>query len=128
MVASSSAALPASVRRSGYLLKDRVSDVREFVDAVNRVANGGSAVDAAVVSQLVSGRRADDPIADLTPREQEVLQLMAEGLSNSGIASRLVVTEHAVEKHIRSILQKLHIDADSDGHRRVRAVLAYLNR
>jgi DNA-binding NarL/FixJ family response regulator len=112
--------------RTGYLLKDRVAAVADFVDAVRRVAEGGSAVDPAVVSQLVGMHRDNDPLADLTPREREVLELMAEGRSNSGIAAQLVVTDHAVEKHIRSILQKLAIDSDRDDHRRVLAVLTFL--
>ncbi len=111
---------------TGYLLKDRVSAVADFIDAVRRVATGGSAVDPAVVAQLVGLHRDNDPLAELTPREREVLELMAEGRSNSGIAARLVVTEHAVEKHIRSILQKLVIDTDRDDHRRVLAVLTFL--
>jgi DNA-binding NarL/FixJ family response regulator len=110
----------------GYLLKDRVSDVHEFAAAVRRVAEGGSALDPSVVSQLVGRRRGDDPLADLTPREREVLGLMAEGRSNSGIAERLVVTERAVEKHVTSIFAKLRLPACSEDHRRVLAVLAYL--
>lgn len=118
--------LSDGTERTGYLLKDRVSAVADFVDAVRRVAEGGSAVDPAVVSQLVGMHRDNDPLADLTPREREVLELMAEGRSNSGIAAQLVVTDHAVEKHIRSILQKLAIDSDRDDHRRVLAVLTFL--
>ncbi len=110
----------------GYLLKDRVSDVKEFAAAVRRVAEGGSALDPTVVSQLVGRRRADDPLAALTPREREVLELMAEGRSNSGIAERLVVTERAVEKHVTSIFGKLRLPAAPEDHRRVLAVLAYL--
>ncbi len=109
-----------------YLLKDRVSDVGEFVAAVRRVGEGGSALDPSVVSQLVGRRRSDDPLAELTPREREVLGLMAEGRSNSGIAERLVVTERAVEKHVTSIFQKLRLPAASEDHRRVLAVLTYL--
>jgi DNA-binding CsgD family transcriptional regulator len=112
--------LADSVESVGYLLKDRVSDVNEFRASVRRVAEGGSAIDRAVVAQLVGRHRDDDPIADLTPREREVLELMAEGRSNHGIATKLVVTEHVVEKHIRNIFQKLHIP---DDHRRVLAVL-----
>ena len=118
--------LADGTERMGYLLKDRVSAVTEFVDAVRRVAEGGSAVDPAVVAQLVGMHRDNDPLAELTPREREVLELMAEGRSNSGIAARLFVTEHAVEKHIRSILRKLAIDADRADHRRVLAVLTFL--
>jgi DNA-binding NarL/FixJ family response regulator/class 3 adenylate cyclase len=110
----------------GYLLKDRVSDVKEFAAAVRRVAEGGSALDPAVVSQLVGRRRKDDPIAGLTPREREVLELMAEGRSNQGIAERLVVTERAVEKHVTSIFGKLRLASAPEDHRRVLAVLAYL--
>jgi DNA-binding NarL/FixJ family response regulator/class 3 adenylate cyclase len=110
----------------GYLLKDRVSDIEEFASAVRRVGQGGSALDPAVVSQLVGRRRRDDPLADLTQREREVLELMAEGRSNTGIAERLVVTERAVEKHVTSIFQKLGLPQASEDHRRVLAVLTYL--
>jgi DNA-binding NarL/FixJ family response regulator/class 3 adenylate cyclase len=110
----------------GYLLKDRVADVDEFVGAVRRVAEGGSALDPDVVSMLVGRRRSDDPLAALTPREREVLDLMAEGRSNQAIAEKLVVTERAVEKHVTSILGKLRLPASRDDHRRVLAVLAYL--
>jgi len=109
----------------GYLLKDRVFDVADFVAAVRRVGQGGSALDPAVVSQLV-GRRGDDPLSELTPREREVLGLMAEGRSNKGIGERLVVTERAVEKHVGSILTKLRLPAAPEDHRRVLAVLAFL--
>jgi DNA-binding NarL/FixJ family response regulator len=109
------------------LLKDRVSDVNEFADAVRRVGEGGSALDPTIVSQLVGRRRRDDPIDQLTPREREVLGLMAEGRSNSGIAEQLVVTERAVEKHVTSIFSKLRLPAASEDHRRVLAVLAYLH-
>jgi DNA-binding NarL/FixJ family response regulator/class 3 adenylate cyclase len=118
--------LSESAEGVGYLLKDRVADVPEFVAAVKRVGEGGSALDPSVVSQLVGRRRQDDPIGQLTPREREVLELMAEGLSNSAIADRLVVTERAVEKHVTSIFGKLRLGADSESHRRVLAVLAYL--
>jgi DNA-binding NarL/FixJ family response regulator/class 3 adenylate cyclase len=118
--------LSESAEGVGYLLKDRVADIPEFVAAVKRVGEGGSALDPSVVSQLVGRRRQDDPISQLTPREREVLELMAEGLSNSAIAERLVVTERAVEKHVTSIFGKLRLGADSDSHRRVLAVLAFL--
>jgi DNA-binding NarL/FixJ family response regulator/class 3 adenylate cyclase len=111
---------------TGYLLKDRVANVAEFTDAVRRVAGGGSALDPAVVAQLVGRRRADDPLAELTAREREVLELMAEGLSNHGIAARLVVTERAVEKHVTNIFAKLGLSATPQDHRRVRAVLTLL--
>ena len=110
----------------GYLLKDRVSDIEEFASAVRRVAQGGSALDPAVVSQLVGRRRRDDPLAELTVREREVLELMAEGRSNTGIAERMVVTERAVEKHVTSIFQKLGLPQAQEDHRRVLAVLKYL--
>ena len=110
----------------GYLLKDRVADVSALTDALNRVAAGGSALDPEVVSQILGRRRDEDPLAELTPREREVLGLMAEGRSNSGIASKLVVTERAVEKHVTSIFSKLDLPTDQDGHRRILAVLAFL--
>ncbi len=110
----------------GYLLKDRVSDVDEFAAAVRRVAEGGSALDPAVVSQLVGRRRRDDPIDELTPREREVLGLMAEGRSNQAIAESLVITLRAVEKHVTSIFSKLRLTASAEDHRRVLAVLTYL--
>jgi DNA-binding NarL/FixJ family response regulator len=111
----------------GYLLKDRVSDLAELADAVRRVGTGGSALDPDVVAQLV-GRKRDGPdlLDDLTDREREVLGLMAEGRSNRAIAERLVITERTVEKHVKSILQKLRIPASEEDHRRVLAVLAYL--
>ena len=118
--------LAESAEGVGYLLKDRVSDVNEFADAVRRVGEGGSALDPTIVSQLVGRRRRDDPIDQLTPREREVLGLMAEGRSNSGIAEQLVVTNRAVEKHVTSIFSKLRLPAASEDHRRVLAVLAYL--
>ena len=110
----------------GYLLKDRVSDVDEFTSAVQRVAEGGSALDPAIVTQLVGRRRADDPLRTLTPREREVLELMAEGRSNQSIAQKLVVTERAVEKHVTSIFAKLHLPATAEDHRRILAVLVFL--
>jgi DNA-binding NarL/FixJ family response regulator len=118
--------LAESAEGIGYLLKDRISDVDEFASAVRRVGEGGSALDPAIVSQLVGRRRGTDPIDSLTPREREVLELMAEGRSNAGIASRLVVTERAVEKHVTSIFGKLRLPAAPADHRRVLAVLAYL--
>jgi DNA-binding NarL/FixJ family response regulator len=118
--------LAESAEGVGYLLKDRVANVDEFAAAVRRVGEGGSALDPAVVSQLVGRRRRDDPLAELTPREREVLELMAEGLSNAAIAARIVVTERAVEKHVTSIFQKLRLPAAADTHRRVLAVLAFL--
>jgi DNA-binding NarL/FixJ family response regulator/class 3 adenylate cyclase len=118
--------LSESAEGVGYLLKDRVADVPEFIAAVKRVGEGGSALDPTVVSHLVGRHRRDDPIAELTPREREVLSLMAEGLSNIAIAERLVVTERAVEKHVTSIFGKLRLGADSERHRRVLAVLAFL--
>jgi DNA-binding NarL/FixJ family response regulator len=110
----------------GYLLKDRVSNVDEFVSAVQRVAAGGSALDPEIVAQLVGRRRRTDPLGDLTPREREVLGLMAEGRSNAAIAQRLVVTERAVEKHVTSIFAKLRLAPASEDHRRVLAVLTFL--
>jgi DNA-binding NarL/FixJ family response regulator len=119
--------LADDARGVGYLLKDRVSDVGELSDAVERVGKGGSVLDPSVVSQLVGRRRqGHDPIDDLSEREREVLALMAEGRSNRAIAERLVVTERTVEKHVRSILIKLRIPASQEDHRRVLAVLAYL--
>jgi DNA-binding NarL/FixJ family response regulator len=108
----------------GYLLKDRVLDVEDFLDAAQRVANGGSALDPQVVASLVGGER--DALGALTGRELEVLALMAEGLTNSAIARRLVLTERTVEGHVRSVLMKLELPESSDAHRRVLAVIAYL--
>jgi DNA-binding NarL/FixJ family response regulator/class 3 adenylate cyclase len=110
----------------GYLLKDRIADIDQFASAVKRVAEGGSALDPEVVSQLVGGRPAGDPLAQLTPREREVMELIAEGRSNQAIADRLFVTLRAVEKHVTNIFEKLDLPASSDDHRRVLAVLAYL--
>jgi DNA-binding NarL/FixJ family response regulator len=113
--------------RFGYLLKDRVFDVDDFLDALRRVANGGSALDPEVVSLLLSPLRASDQLAALTPREREVLALMAEGRTNRGIARRLWLTERTVETHVASILAKLGLGADEEDHRRVLAVLTFLN-
>jgi DNA-binding NarL/FixJ family response regulator/class 3 adenylate cyclase len=110
----------------GYLLKDRVSDLEQFAAAVRRVGEGGSALDPAVVNQLVGRRRQHDPLDELTPREREVLEAMAEGRSNQAIAERLFITLRAVEKHVTSIFGKLGLPASADDHRRVLAVLAYL--
>jgi DNA-binding NarL/FixJ family response regulator len=120
--------LQGSTEGVGYLLKDRVSDVTEFAAAVKRVAEGGSALDPELVSRLVSSRRGDDPLSRLTAREREVLELIAEGRSNRGIAERLVITERAVEKHVTSIFGKLRLPTVAQDHRRVLAVLAYLQR
>jgi DNA-binding NarL/FixJ family response regulator len=118
--------LSESAEGVGYLLKDRVSDLGEFAAAVRRVAEGGSALDPTVVSQLVGRRRKHDPLADISPREREVLELMAEGRSNQAICERLFITQRAVEKHVTSIFTKLRLPADAADHRRVLAVLAYL--
>ena len=112
----------------GYLLKDRVSDIEAFLDAVRRVAAGGTAMDAEVISQLLHRRRSGSPVATLTPRETEVLGHMAEGRSNAAIAARLFVTEKAIGKHTNSIFAKLGLPVSEDDNRRVLAVLAYLNR
>jgi DNA-binding NarL/FixJ family response regulator len=119
--------LSDSAEGLGYLLKDRVGDIDAFVDAVRRVADGGSALDPEVVSRLLGRRRREDPLERVTPREREVLGLMAEGRSNHAIAEQLVVTERAVEKHVTSIFGKLGLPPTQDDHRRVLAVLAYLN-
>jgi DNA-binding NarL/FixJ family response regulator len=118
--------LLATGRRIGYLLKGRVTDVAEFLDALQRIASGGSVVDPALVQELVSAHRRSDPLAMLTDREREVLALMAEGRSNAGIARRLWVAEGTVEKHVRSILGKLNLPDTDDDHRRVLAVLTFL--
>jgi DNA-binding NarL/FixJ family response regulator len=110
----------------GYLLKDRVGDIREFMDALRRVARGGTALDPEVVAQLMVPRRADDPLAVLTPREREVLAAMAEGRTNVGIGALLGITEGATEKHISSIFGKLDLPDSQNDHRRVLAVLTYL--
>jgi DNA-binding NarL/FixJ family response regulator len=111
----------------GYLLKERVAEVEEFVDALKRVAAGGTALDPEVVAQLLGRRKKNDPLETLTPREREVLSLMAEGRSNSAIAAGLFVTEKAVEKHTSSIFTKLDLTPAAEDHRRVMAVLRYLN-
>jgi DNA-binding NarL/FixJ family response regulator len=110
----------------GYLLKDRVAAIGEFLDALGRVAAGGTVLDPEVVAQLLVRRRRDDPLRELTPREREVLALMAEGRSNTAIARGLVVSDGAVEKHVRNIFTKLRLPPDEEQHRRVLAVLAYL--
>jgi DNA-binding NarL/FixJ family response regulator len=113
-------------RAIGYLLKSRVTDVGDFLDTLTRIARGASVVDPAVVAELLSTRRRNDPLAVLSSRELEVLALMAEGRSNGGIARRLWVTEGTVEKHVRSILAKLNLPETGDDHRRVRAVITFL--
>ena len=118
--------LSESAEKVGYLLKDRISDVRDFVDAVRRVANGGSAIDPKIVTTLLQRRRSDDPLARLTPREREVLELMASGTSNQGIADALVITLRAVEKYVSSVFDKLGIPSTRNESRRVLAVLLYL--
>jgi DNA-binding NarL/FixJ family response regulator len=118
--------LSDSAERVGYLLKDRISDVQDFTDAVRRVARGGSAIDPTIVSALVRRRRADDPLARLTPRERQVLELMASGTSNQGIADKLVITLRAAEKYVSSIFDKLGIPTTRNESRRVLAVLLYL--
>ena len=110
----------------GYMLKDRIADLEDFADAIRRVAVGGSALDPTIVSQLLSKRREAGPLDDLTPREREVLELMAEGRSNQGIAERLEISERGVQKHVTSIFEKLGIGAGTDDHRRVLAVLTFL--
>ena len=110
----------------GYLLKDRVSDVADFLDGMQRVATGATVLDPEVVGQLLVRRRRDDPLRSLTPREREVLGLMAEGRSNTAIARKLVVTDGAVEKHVKNIFTKLDLPPDNEQHRRVLAVLTYL--
>jgi DNA-binding NarL/FixJ family response regulator len=119
--------LLASGHSVGYLLKSRVTDVDEFIDALNRIAHGGSVVDPALVQELVAARHRNDPLEALSPREREVLALMAEGRSNAGIGRRLWVTEGTVEKHVRSILMKLEVPETDDDHRRVRAVITFLD-
>ena len=118
--------LLASGRGIGYLLKSRVTDVEDFIDTLQRIAKGGSVVDPALVQELVSARRRDDPLGLLSAREREVLALMAEGRSNAGIGRRLWVTEGTVEKHVRSVLAKLNLPETDDDHRRVIAVVTFL--
>jgi DNA-binding NarL/FixJ family response regulator len=118
--------LADSAEGVGYLLKDRISDVKEFIGAVRRVANGGSAIDPIIVSTLLSKRRSNDPLVELTRREREVLELMAEGRSNQGIADKLVITLRAVEKYVSSIFRKLGLPSSGSDSRRVLAVLLYL--
>jgi serine/threonine-protein kinase PknK len=118
--------LLASGSRSGYLLKSRVTDIDEFLDTLERVCRGGSVVDPSLVQQLVAAQRVDDPLEVLTPREREVLALMAEGRSNAGIARRLWVTEGTVENHVHKIMVKLRLPETDDDHRRVLAVIAFL--
>jgi DNA-binding NarL/FixJ family response regulator len=118
--------LLVSGERSGYLLKSRVTDVDDFVETLERIVRGGSVVDPALVQQLVAAKRVDDPLEELTPREREVLALMAEGRSNAGIARQLWVTEGTVAKHVRSILGKLSLAGSDNDHRRVLAVVTFL--
>jgi DNA-binding NarL/FixJ family response regulator len=120
--------LAESAEGLGYLLKDRVTDIDALADAVRRVGGGGSVLDPEVVSQMLGRARPDDPLAELTPREREVLGLMAEGRSNAAIAAELVVTERAVEKHVTGIFGKLDLPASSEDHRRVLAVLRFLDQ
>ena len=120
--------LLASGHGVGYMLKSRVTNVDEFIDTLHRIAKGSSVVDPALVQELVGARRRHDPLAALTEREREVLALVAEGRSNAGVARRLWVTEGTVEKHVRSILTKLDLSETNDDHRRVLAVLTYLER
>jgi DNA-binding NarL/FixJ family response regulator len=119
--------LLGSGERSGYLLKSRVTDVDEFVETLDRIVKGASVIDPALVRELVTARRVDDPLEDLSPREVEVLALMAEGRSNAGIARAISVTEGTVKKHVHSILNKLRLPETEDDHRRVLAVVAYLD-
>jgi DNA-binding NarL/FixJ family response regulator len=119
--------LLASGQRIGYLLKSRVTDVDDFIETLERIAKGGSVVDPALVRELVTARRRNDPLAVLSEREREVLALMAEGRSNAGIARRLWVTEGTVEKHVRHILAKLNFGEADDDHRRVLAVVTFLD-
>lgn len=113
-------------QRVGYLLKSRVTQVGDFLETLDRIAAGGSVIDPGLVRELIAARRVEDPLSDLTPREREVLQLMAEGRSNAGIARQLWVSEGTVHKHVRSILSKLPLSETPDDHRRVLAVIAFL--
>jgi DNA-binding NarL/FixJ family response regulator len=119
--------LLSSGERSGYLLKSRVTDVDEFTETLERIVKGASVVDPALVQELVAARRVEDPLEDLSPREREVLSLMAEGRSNAGIARQLWITEGTVEKHVHSILTKLRLPATADDQRRVLAVITFLD-
>jgi DNA-binding NarL/FixJ family response regulator len=119
--------LLAGGQRSGYLLKSRVTDVQDFLESIERILRGAAVVDPALVQELIAARRRDDPLEELSPREREVLALMAEGRSNAGIARRLWVTEGTVEKHVRSILMKLRLPETDEDHRRVLAVIAFLD-
>jgi serine/threonine-protein kinase PknK len=119
--------LVGSGERIGYLLKSRVTDVDDFIESAERVARGGSVVDPGLVQELVTARRRNDPLESLTRREREVLELMAEGCSNAGISRRLWITEGTVEKHVNSILSKLQLPETADDHRRVLAVLTFLD-
>jgi DNA-binding NarL/FixJ family response regulator len=119
--------LLASGERTGYLLKSRVADVDEFIETLERIVKGGSVVDPVLVQELVAARRVEDPLDALSPREREVLALMAEGFSNAGIAQRIWVTEGTVEKHVRHILAKLRLPETHESHRRVLAVLTFLD-
>lgn len=121
-------ALADNAEGVGYLLKDRVADVEHFIDAIRRVAEGGSALDPEVVSQMLGRRRRDDPLNALSDREREVLELMAQGRSNGAIAEQLVVTGSTVEKHVTNIFDKLDFDSAPQDHRRVLAVLRFLDR
>jgi DNA-binding NarL/FixJ family response regulator len=120
--------LLASGERTGYVLKSRVTNVDEFIETLQRIIRGGSVIDPALVQELVAARRVDDPLDDLTPREREVLSLMAEGRSNAGIARQLWVTEGTVEKHVHSILMKLRLPETDADHRRVLAVITFLEK
>jgi len=116
----------AAGHRSGYLLKSRVTDIDSFIETLERIVSGGSAIDPVLVQELISAQRRNDPLDEITPREREVLALMAEGRSNAGIARELWVTEGTVEKHVHSILAKLRLPETNDDHRRVLAVLTFL--
>jgi DNA-binding NarL/FixJ family response regulator len=118
--------LLAEGRGVGYLLKDRVTEVGDFLENLERIAGGGSVIDPLLVTQLIAAQRSQDPFGNLTPREREVLRLMAEGRSNSGIARLLVVTDATVEKHVHNVLAKLRLSETPDDHRRVLAVIAFL--